>query len=304
MIRVLVVDDSAIIRQVLTRELSKSDDIEVIGSAIDPYEAREKIVNLEPDVITLDLEMPRMNGLAFLAKLMKYFPIPVIVVSSFTPERSDAALKALELGAVDVICKPGTYSITPDISRRLTHAIRAAASAKLGMQNFVRRSSEESAAAPLLNIQARNKVIAIGASTGGVKAIENVLSGLPSDAPGTLVVQHMPENFTASFSAFLNRKSRGEVREAHDNDCVEPGLALVAPGNHHMLLRSDGDRIYVKVKDGPRVHYQRPSVDVLFQSVAKTAGKNAVGVLLTGMGSGGARGLLEMRESGVYPIAQ
>jgi len=231
MIRVLVVDDSAIIRQVLTRELSKSDDIEVIGSAIDPYEAREKIVNLEPDVITLDLEMPRMNGLAFLAKLMKYFPIPVIVVSSFTPERSDAALKALELGAVDVICKPGTYSITPDISRRLTHAIRAAASAKLGMQNFVRRSSEESAAAPLLNIQARNKVIAIGASTGGVKAIENVLSGLPSDAPGTLVVQHMPENFTASFSEFLNRNSRVEVREAHDNDCVEPGLALVAPGN-------------------------------------------------------------------------
>jgi len=303
-IRVLIVDDSALVRKVLTMELSKCRDIEVVGSAADPYVARDKIVRLRPDVITLDLEMPRMNGLAFLAKLMKYYPLPVVVVSSLTPKNSEAAIKALELGAVEVICKSGSASRTPEISHPLIHAVRAAASAQITKQQGTLEASATSSATHPFPFQAANKVLAIGASTGGTQAIESVLRDLPPTFPGTLIVQHMPEEFTASFARRLNQICQMEVREAHDSDPVGPGVALVAPGNRHMLLQQSGARYLVRIKTGPAVNHHRPSVDVLFQSVARSAGSSSVGVLLTGMGADGAKGLLAMHEKGAYTLAQ
>lgn len=305
MIKVLIVDDSAIVRKILTEELSKYKDIEIVGSAADPYIARDKIVKLKPDVITLDLEMPRMDGLSFLVKLMKYYPMPVIVLSSLTPKNSEAALKALDLGAVEVLCKPGSAYSTSDVSRSLVHAIRAAASARIhkvqGQKSILK---DQTAADDHLNIQTTHKIIAIGASTGGTKAIEVILKGLPPSTPGTVIVQHMPENFTTAFAKRLGEICQMDVREAKDNDHVIPGLALIAPGNRHMLLKRSGTDYIVKIKTGPPVHYQRPSVDVLFQSVAKNAGPNAIGVILTGMGQDGAKGLLEMRKNGAITIAQ
>jgi two-component system chemotaxis response regulator CheB len=301
-IRVLVVDDSAVVRKLLTEALGKFDDIEVVGSAIDPYVAREKIVKLRPDVITLDVEMPRMDGLSFLAKLMKHFPLPVVMVSSLTPQGSDAAIRALALGAVEVISKPGGAYSVPDVGRQLVHAIRAAAAARVTPQMT---EAPTTTTAPLLaQIQTTHKVLAIGASTGGTKAIEQVLTSLPVNAPGTVIVQHMPELFTASFAERLNRLCRMEVREARDGDSVVPGVALLAPGNHHMVLQQSGASHLVRIKDGPPVHHQRPAVDVLFQSVARNVGRNAIGVLLTGMGADGAKGLLAMREAGAHTIAQ
>jgi two-component system, chemotaxis family, protein-glutamate methylesterase/glutaminase len=303
MIRVLVVDDSAVVRKLLTEELSKYEDIEVIGSAIDPYVARDKIVRLKPDVVTLDVEMPRMDGLSFLAKLMRHYPTPVVIVSSLTPENSGAALRALELGAIDVISKPGSQYSLPDIPRQLVRAIRAAASARLQPTASPVRTDEPDAGY-LSPLQTTHKVVALGASTGGTQALEAVLTRLPPATPGTVIVQHMPETFTAAFAARLNENCPMEVREARDGDPVVPGLALVAPGNRHLLLQRSGARYYVIVKDGPQVYHQRPSVDVLFNSVAQHAGRNAVGVLLTGMGCDGAKGLLAMRESGSLTIAQ
>jgi two-component system chemotaxis response regulator CheB len=304
MIKVLIVDDSAVVRKVISKELARFEDIEVVGTAIDPYVARDKIVKLRPDVITLDLEMPRMDGLSFLVKLMKHYPMPVVVLSSLTPKNSDTALKALELGAVDVLCKPGATHSTGDISQSLARAIRAAASARI--QNNPGKSSipAERVNGDHLLVQTTHKVIAVGASTGGTRAIEAVLSTMPVTSPGTVIVQHMPENFTTSFARRLNKICPMEVREARDNDRVVPGVAFIAPGNRHMLLYRSGGAYRVKIKTGPRVHYQRPSVDVLFQSVAKNAGRNAVGVLLTGMGADGAKGLLSMRENGANTIAQ
>lgn len=304
MIRVLVIDDSAVVRKILTEELSKYKDIEIIGAAVDPYVARDKIVKLKPDVITLDLEMPRMDGLSFLAKLMKHYPMPVVVVSSLTPKNSENAIRALELGAVDVLCKPGSAYSTLDISRDLAMSIRGAASARIDRHPVNSDSAVEKAQLGSLLIQTTNKVIAIGASTGGTKAIEAVLSKMPATSPGTLIVQHMPENFTTSFAQRLNEICEMEVREASNNEHVVPGVALIAPGNHHMLLDRSGATYMVKIKDGPRVHYQRPSVDVLFHSVAKNAGRNAVGVLLTGMGADGAKGLLAMKQNRAYTMAQ
>ena len=304
MIRVLIVDDSALVRKVLTIELSKCRDIEVVGSAIDPYVARDKILTLRPDVVTLDLEMPRMNGLAFLAKLMKYYPLPIVVVSSLTPKNSEAAIQALELGAVEVICKPESSSRTSEISRHLIHAVRAAASAQISRQHGTLETSATSGATPPFHFQTANQVLAIGASTGGTQAIESVLRDLPTASPGTLIVQHMPEQFTTSFARRLNQICQMEVREAQDNDPVVPGVALVAPGNRHMLLQQSGARYLVRVKNGPAVNHHRPSVDVLFQSVARSAGKDAIGVLLTGMGADGAKGLLAMHEKGAYTLAQ
>ena len=304
MIKILIVDDSAVVRKVMTEELSRFQDIEVIGTAVDPYMARDKIVKLRPDVITLDLEMPRMDGLSFLAKLMKHYPMPVVVLSSLTPKNSQNALKALELGAVDVLCKPGGAYSTKDISQNLARAIRAAASARI---NVTPAKSELSVAKTQLSSllgQTTHKVIAIGASTGGTKAIEAVLSSMPATSPGTVIVQHMPENFTTSFANRLNDVCQMDVREACDNDHVTPGTALIAPGNRHMLLYRKGGTYLVNIKNGPRVHYQRPAVDVLFQSVAKNAGGNAVGALLTGMGADGAKGLLAMKENGANTIAQ
>jgi two-component system chemotaxis response regulator CheB len=303
-IRVLIVDDSALIRKVLTIELSKYRDIEVVGSAVDPYVARDKIVRLRPDVVTLDLEMPRMNGLAFLAKLMKYYPLPVVVVSSLTPKNSEAAIRALELGAVEVICKPGSAYRTPEISHQLIHAVRAAASARITKQQGTLETSATRSATHPFHLQTTHKVLAIGASTGGTQAIESVLRSLPTTSPGTLIVQHMPEEFTTTFAQRLNQICQMEVHEARDNDHVGPGVALVAPGNRHMLLQQSGARYLVRIKNGPAVNHQRPSVDVLFQSVARSAGSNAIGVLLTGMGADGAKGLLEMHEKGAYTLAQ
>jgi len=303
-IRVLVVDDSAVVRKVLTEELSKYEGIEVVGSAIDPYIAREKIISLRPDVITLDLEMPRMDGLSFLSKLMKFYPLPVIVVSSLTPENSATAIKALELGAIDVICKPGSAYSIPNVSHRLVTAIRAAATAKVVKMQDVSESQSSVASISGFQLQTTHRIIAIGASTGGTKAIEAVLTKLPPTTPGIVIVQHMPEYFTAGFAERLNQICRMEVREAKNNDPVVPGVALIAPGNYHMVLEKSGARYFVKIKDGPYVHYQRPSVDVLFHSVAANAGRNAVGAILTGMGADGAQGLLKMRENGAHTIAQ
>ncbi len=303
--RVLVVDDSALVRKVLAEEISKYPEFTVVGSAIDPYDAREKIFQLQPDLITLDLEMPRMDGLAFLSKLMKFHPLPVVVVSSQAQEGSKAAMTALELGAVEVVPKPGSQFSIPDIARNLIHALRAASTVtteKLRLRSQTSNTVMGGAVPRLL--KTTHKVVAIGASTGGTQAIEAVIREMPADAPGTIIVQHMPQAFTGAFAQRLNTICAMQVREAHDLDDVTPGIALIAPGDKHMVLAKNGARYQVRIKDGPRVHFQRPSVDVLFQSVALNSGQNAIGVILTGMGADGAKGLLAMHEQGAHTIAQ
>ncbi len=304
MIRVLVVDDSAIVRKTLTEQLSRFPDIEVVGAATDPYAARDKIVQLNPDVVTLDVEMPRMDGLSFLAKLMKHHPIPVVIVSSLTPENSDNALKALSLGAVEVVSKPGSTFSVPDVDRKLVRAIRAAHAARIRVGHRITAPDPSTVTFDSSNLRTTHKVIAIGASTGGTMAIEAVLRALPVTTPGIVIVQHMPEHFTAAFAQRLNKVCSLEIREASDGDIVVPGLALIAPGNRHMLLQRSGARYTVAIREGPPVHHQRPAVDVLFHSTAEAAGPNAVGVLLTGMGADGAAGMLEMRKRGAGTIAQ
>jgi two-component system, chemotaxis family, protein-glutamate methylesterase/glutaminase len=302
--KVLVVDDSALVRKVLSEEISRFPDFTVVGSAIDPYDAREKIYQLDPDIITLDLEMPRMDGLSFLAKLMKYHPLPVVVVSSQAPEGSKAAMLALELGAVEIVPKPGSQFSVPDVAHNLIHSLRAASA--VTMESLRLRSLSQNPvvlpATPIL--KTTHKIIAIGASTGGTQAIEIVMRGMPADAPGTVIVQHMPETFTGAFAERLNKVCAMEVREARDMDDVTPGTVLIAPGDKHMILRKNGAKYQVRIKDGPRVHFQRPSVDVLFQSVASNSGHNSIGVILTGMGSDGAKGMLAMHAQGAHTIAQ
>jgi len=305
-IRVLVVDDSALVRKLLTEELSRYDDITVVGTAVDPYAAREKIIALKPDVITLDVEMPRMDGLSFLAKLMKHYPVPVIIVSSLTPANSDAAIRALSLGAVDVIGKPGSAMSVPDISRQLVQSIRAASRARLQkrVEPMTSGPGVTRQVPALAGLSMTHKIIALGASTGGTQALEAVLTRLPPAMPGIVICQHMPEKFTASFAQRLNSCCALEVREAKDGDSVVPGVVLIAPGNFHMMLTLSGAQYQVRVKDGPRVHHQRPAVDILFSSVARHAGRNAIGAIFTGMGADGAKGLLLMREAGAHTIAQ
>lgn len=302
-IRVLAIDDSAIVRQVLARELGRFPDIELVGTAPDPYVGRDKIVELEPDVVLLDVEMPRMDGITFLRKLMKHRPMPVIIVSSLTAAGGALAMEALDAGALEVLCKPGSAFSVAEMTEQLAQKIRAVRWAKL------KRSAAQSPIAvarqpTLAMAPGTHKVIAIGASTGGTEAIREVLERFPANAPGTVIVQHMPANFTTSFAERLDRLCAMQVREAADGDSVLPGVALLAPGNYHLLLRRSGARYYVEVKDGPTVCLQRPSVDVLFKSVARYAGANAVGAILTGMGSDGAQGLLEMRQSGAWTVAQ
>jgi two-component system chemotaxis response regulator CheB len=299
MIKVLVVDDSAVVRQILQGALSADPEIQVVGTAPDPFVARDMIVQLKPDVLTLDVEMPRMDGITFLRKLMHYYPMPVIVVSSLTPEGSGLALEALSSGAVEVMCKPGAAFTVGDMGEELVEKVKTAARAK------VRKIEPDAAkATPGALGRTTNKVIAMGASTGGTVALEHILARMPVDAPGIVIAQHMPAMFTKQFAARMNQISEMEVREAVDGDSVIPGVALIAPGNFHMLLKRSGARYFVNVKTGPMVHRQRPAVEVLFRSVARAAGANAVGVLLTGMGADGAEGMLEMRQAGAATIAQ
>lgn len=304
-IRVLVVDDSAVVRKVFKEEISREKDMEVVGTAPDPYVARDKIVKLKPDVITLDIEMPRMDGITFLKKLMKHYPMPVIIVSSLTRNSGKLAMEALSLGALEVISKPsGAYSVG-EMSIQLIDKIRAVARLKVSLveERPYKKSVQTKITSKLLS-ETTNKIIAIGASTGGTEALKTVLTGMPPNAPGTLVVQHMPANFTTSFAERLDELSAMTIKEAKDGDSLINGVALLAPGNYHMLLKRSGANYYVQVKKGPLVHHQRPAVDVLFHSVADYAGSNAVGVILTGMGSDGALGLLKMKEAGARTVVQ
>jgi len=300
-IRVLIVDDSAIVRKVLTEALASEPDLEVVGTAPDPYVARDKIVSLRPDVLTLDIEMPRMDGLTFLKKLMRFHPIPVIVISSLAQSSSQAALEALQLGAVEVLAKPGGPYSVGELKHDLPHKVRAAANARL-----VRAKPQLSAPTPTLLLPGANSstVIAIGASTGGTEAIREVLTGLPQNMPGILIVQHIPPVFSLAFAKRLNDLCRLHVKEAADGDRLTAGLVLIAPGNFHMTLLKTGGEYRVAIQKGPRVCYQRPSVDVLFESVAKVAKGDAIGAILTGMGSDGAQGLLQMKRAGARTIAQ
>jgi len=306
-VRVLVVDDSAVVRQILTREFSKDKDIEVVGTAPDPYVARDKIVQLKPDVITLDVEMPRMDGVTFLRKLMKHHPIPVIIVSSLTAAGSELAMEALQYGAIDVMCKPGTAYSVGDMSELLIQKIKAAAVVDMRKRADMIRERAATASEPIKRLamtKTTNKIIAIGASTGGTEAIKDVITSFPAGAPGTVIVQHMPEYFTKSFAERLNACCEIDVKEAEQGDRVIPGRALLAPGNKHMVLKRSGAQYLVEIKDGPLVFHQRPAVEVLFNSVAMYAGSNAVGMILTGMGKDGAKGLLAMKEAGAYTIVQ
>lgn len=301
-IRVLIVDDSAIVRKILTEALSGQADLEVVGTAPDPYIARDKILSLHPDVLTLDIEMPRMDGLTFLKKLMHFRPMPVVVISSLAQASCQTAMQALGLGAVEVLAKPGGPYSVGELRLELASKIRAAAAARIRPPAPVAPDSPPPRLAS--NQCVTSMVIAIGASTGGTEAIAEVLPRLPEAIPGIVITQHIPAGFSRAFATRLNKICALEVKEAEDGDILRPGRALVAPGDFHMLLRKTAEGYRVTVKTGPRVCYQRPSVDVMFSTVAESAGANAVGVLLTGMGSDGAQGLLKMRQAGARTIAQ
>ncbi len=349
----MVIDDSAVVRQTLTQLLESDEEIEVIGAAQDPFVAAEMLRSTVPDVITLDVEMPRMDGLTFLKKIMTQHPIPVVMCSSLTVEGSDTAMRALEYGAVDIITKPkmGTKAFLEESRIHICDVVKAAAMARLS--RYVPRHAEAARIAegaraaavpsavhsagstatghdrfaaaaqagfkvpPKLTadavlpppdskamIQTTEKVVVVGASTGGTEALRIFLEALPANAPGMVIVQHMPENFTSAFANRLNSLCQVTVKEAANEDSVVRGRVLIAPGNKHTLLKRSGARYLVEVKDGPLVSRHRPSVDVLFRSAARYAGKNAVGVIMTGMGDDGARGMLEMKQAGATNIAQ
>jgi len=313
-IKVLVIDDSAVVRQTLTEILNSDSDIEVIGTAADPYIAAQKISQQAPDVITLDVEMPRMDGLTFLHKLMNQHPLPVVMCSSLTDKGCETAFRAMEYGAVDIITKPklGVKTFLEESRIQICDAVKGAAhakvrrlfrltdqpEAKLTADAVIAKSSSKAM------IQTTEKVVVVGASTGGTEALRIVLQMLPVDSPGTIVVQHMPEKFTASFAKRLNEQCGISVKEAENGDSVVRGRVLIAPGNRHTLLKRSGANYYVEVKDGPLVTRHRPSVDVLFRSAARYAGKNAVAVIMTGMGDDGAQGMSEMHDAGAFTIAQ
>lgn len=314
-IKVFIIDDSALMRQMLTEILESDPQIKVIGSAADPFIAAKKLAAEAPDVITLDIEMPRMDGITFLGKLMSQHPLPVVVISSLTGKGSETAIKALEQGAVEVMPKPDFHSPASieETRIRLIDSVKAARVSKVGRKvprkpmEVVPKYSADAVLAPTQPgsmLKTTEKVVAIGASTGGTEALRALLTALPPDAPGIVIVQHMPELFTKSFATRLNQLSRISVKEAENGDSVIRGRALIAPGNKHMVLKRSGARYFVEVVDGPLVNRHRPAVDVLFRSVAKVAGRNSVGVIMTGMGDDGARGLLEMKQAGAYTIAQ
>ncbi|MDR3699288.1 MAG: chemotaxis response regulator protein-glutamate methylesterase [Candidatus Sulfopaludibacter sp.] len=311
-IRVLIVDDSAVVRQTLHDVLSRDPAIEVMGTASDPFVAAERMSVEAPDVITLDIEMPRMDGLTFLQKIMREHPLPVVICSSLAESGAQSTLKALEYGAVDIIAKPrlGTKQFLEESSVLLCQAVKAAAVARLrapGPGNRVEPKLSADAILPRSSgamLETTEKVIVVGASTGGTEALRALLEVLPPDAPGIVIVQHMPEVFTRAFADRLNGLCQISVKEAESNDTVLRGRALIAPGNRHLLLKRSGARYYVEIKEGPLVNRHRPSVDVLFRSAARYAGRNAVGVILTGMGDDGAQGMLEMKQAGAATIAQ
>lgn len=306
-------DDSSIVRQTLEKILSSDRDIEVMGTAADPYIAAKKINEEVPDVITLDVEMPRMDGITFLKKIMTQHPIPVVICSTLAEERSETAMKAMEYGAVEVILKPkvGTKVFLEESKILLCDIIKSAAAAKPKKLSLSRNVSPKLTADAVLPkatthsmLKTTEKIVAVGASTGGTEALRVLFEPLPHDSPGIVVVQHMPENFTKAFARRLDSLCQVSIKEAENNDSVLRGQVLIAPGNKHMLLKRSGARYYVEIKDGPLVSRHRPSVDVLFRSVARYAGKNAVGIIMTGMGDDGAKGMLEMKEAGGYTIAQ
>ena len=311
-IRVLIVDDSALVRQTLSQVLSTDPLIEVIATASDPFVAAERISEQMPDVITLDIEMPRMDGLTFLRKIMTQHPIPVVICSSLAEDGAQSTLKALEYGAVDIIAKPrlGSKQFIEESRVMLCQAVKAAAAAKLGGRRPSRTVEPKLTADAILPrathamLETTEKVVVIGASTGGTEALRSLLEAMPLDAPGIVIVQHMPEVFTRAFAQRLDSLCRISVKEAEPNDTVLRGRALIAPGNHHTLLKRSGARYYVDIKDGPLVSRHRPSVDVLFRSAARYAGPNAVAVIMTGMGDDGASGMLEMKQAGAATIAQ
>jgi two-component system, chemotaxis family, protein-glutamate methylesterase/glutaminase len=311
-IRVLIVDDSAVVRQTLCDVLQSDPEIEVIATAGDPFVAADRISEQVPDVITLDIEMPRMDGLTFLKKLMSQHPIPVVICSSLAEEGAQSTFRALEYGAVEIVTKPrlGTKQFLEDSRVALCEAVKAAAGARvrtLGPSHAVEpKLTADAILSPATHAMAETteKVVVIGASTGGTEALKTVLEAFPADTPGIVIVQHMPELFTRAFANRLDSLCNISVKEAETNDTVIRGRALIAPGNHHLLLKRSGARYYVEVKEGPLVCRHRPSVDVLFRSAARYAGQNAVGVILTGMGDDGARGMLEMKEAGAATIAQ
>lgn len=312
-IKVLIVDDSAVVRQTMAKILSEDRQIEVIGVAADPFIAADKIRNEVPDVITLDIEMPRMDGITFLHKVMVQHPMPVVICSGLSVKGSETAMRALEYGAVDIIEKPklGTKQFIEESKIQICDAVKAAAAARVRqmpkpamVEPKLSADAVIAKAASRAMIQTTEKVIVVGASTGGTEALRTFLEELPHDASGVVIVQHMPENFTTAFAKRLDTVCKISVKEAEDNDTVIRGRALIAPGNKHTLLKRSGARYFVEVKDGPLVCRHRPSVDVLFRSAARYAGKNACGVIMTGMGDDGARGMLELKDAGAYTIAQ
>lgn len=317
-IRVLVVDDSAVVRQTLTAILSSDSKIEVIGTASDPFFAAKKISQEVPDVITLDVEMPRMDGLTFLRKIMSQHPIPVVIISSLTDSGTETGMKALEYGAVEIITKPqmNTKEFIEESKIKICDAVKAAAQARVKRKSAKQvntsltvqpKYSADAILKPARDfsmIKTTELVVAVGASTGGTEALKVFLESLPADVPGIVIVQHMPEHFTRSFAERLDSICKITVKEAKNGDTVTRGKALIAPGNNHMLLKRSGARYFVEVRQGQLVNRHRPSVDVLFRSTARYAGKNAIGVIMTGMGDDGARGLLEMKDAGAYTIAQ
>jgi len=300
-VRVLIVDDSAVIRQLLSTLLSADPEIEVVGTAGDPFIARERIKALNPDVVTLDVEMPNMDGVTFLRKIMTLRPMPVIMISTLTQAGAETTLEALEIGAVDFVAKPTTdvANALAGLAGELQAKVKSAAHARVGVHRPVERRPR-----PARPHHSAGRIIAIGASTGGVEALKVVLMDLPEDTPPVLITQHMPPRFTFAFAERLNRECPMTISEARHDDLVEPGHVYIAPGSHHLELVRSGGQYRCSLSEGPPVSGHRPSVDVLFRSVARVAGAAAVGAILTGMGKDGAEGLLEMRNAGAITLGQ
>ncbi|HEY8271572.1 MAG TPA: chemotaxis response regulator protein-glutamate methylesterase [Pseudobdellovibrionaceae bacterium] len=306
-IRVLIVDDSAVIRKLLEKFLSSSADIQVVGSAADPYIARDKLVELKPDVMTLDVEMPRMDGISFLEKVMQHMPTRTIIFSSLAKTGSETYFRALEAGAIEILEKPSIdvsqsmETLAADIVEKVKNVARARISPvhKIVMPGTPVKKTSGGALA-----RTTHQLIAVASSTGGTEALKVLLAGMPANIPGTLIVQHMPPGFTKSFADSLNKMFPFEIKEAQEGDQVIPGRVLIAPGNFHMELYRNGAFYHVKLHQAPPLHSVRPAADYMMKSVAKFVGKNACGIVLTGMGKDGAEGLLEMKKAGAYTVAQ